>query len=328
MLSSELVRKILLFVAALLMPVEVWAALPATAVDIRLASEVKVAGEAVVLGDVATIFAKSMKDFQALSTLVVSQLPAGGDLKLPSSYLEARIREALPAGTKFTLHAPAQIVFRAQALGVGEAELAKLVTERGRAEGKIPAWAEARVEVENGADQLKLISASDLKLEGPVGSAVWRGPVSFKVSGGTQPVWLRTRIRWFADVWVAARAIPARAEIGPADFKTASVELTNVREEAMPAATSLDTVLRSARARRSLRAETPLVAAMIERTPDARAGQALKVVFISESGIRVATEGALMGAGVVGEEVKARLRSSRKVVTGRLTESGALEVSL
>jgi flagella basal body P-ring formation protein FlgA len=67
---------------------------------------------------------------------------------------------------------------------------------------------------------------------------------------------------------------------------------------------------------------------MVERRPDANPGQPLKVVFISESGIRVTADGALIGAGMIGTDAKAKLKTSRKIVSGRLVSGGTMEVSL
>jgi flagella basal body P-ring formation protein FlgA len=71
-----------------------------------------------------------------------------------------------------------------------------------------------------------------------------------------------------------------------------------------------------------------LVAAALEKAPDAKPGQSLRVVFVSESGVRVSTEGALIGAGSIGNDVRVKLRTSRKVVTGKLVAGDLMEVSL
>lgn len=333
MLSSESFRKFLLVICSFLMPIEVWGNIPTRAVEIRLEPEVMVSGETVVLGDVATIYAKSIHDFNALSSLTLSTFAGGsGELRLPQGYLANRIREALPKGTEFKLFAPSQVVFRLDRLGLSPQEFAAEVIRRGRAEGKIPEWIEAEVQPISGFDQLKLTKLSESLIEPAAEMLRWKGEMAFKVSNPAKTdgtlAWVKVRVRWFADVWVAKRSIGILSVIQPSDFSHGRVEVTALREDPMLATENLDQALASARARRSIQASSPLTVAAIERAPDAKPGQALKVVFVSESGIRVTTEGSLLGAGSVGNEVRAKLRSSRKTVTGKLVSGGMMEVTL
>jgi flagella basal body P-ring formation protein FlgA len=321
-------RKVLFVLFCFFTPLEVWAGLPTKAVEVRLSPEVVVSGENVVLGDVATIYAKNMRDFRALSDLNLSKVGETGELKLPQGYLEARIREALPAGTDFRLHAPGVVTFRLNRLGLSTAEFAEEVARRGRAEGKIPEWAEVEVEPVNGFDQLKLWRLSEARIDPAAEMARWKGELAFKISRGSELTWVKVRVRWFAKAWTAKRNIGLLSSLSPADFTATRVELTNSREDPLLAEEDLAAAVGSARARRSLAAGTPLSLAALERAPDARPGQALRVVFISESGVRVSAEGALVGAGSIGSEARAKLRSSRKVVTGKLVAGNLMEVSL
>lgn len=333
MLSSEAIRKCLLALFAFLMPVDVWGRVPSSAVEIRLEPEVIVRGGPVLLGDVATIYAKSIHNFQALSNLTISTFPGdSAEMRLPQAYLTNRIREALPPGTDFRLLAPPQVVFRLDRLGLTPQEFAAEIIRRGRAEGKIPDWVQAEVQPLTGFDQLKLIKPSAALIE-PAGEMIrWKGEIAFKVSqpgradGGI--MWVKARVRWFADAWVAKRQIGILSVIQASDFSAGRVEITALREDPVLANEDLEKVLSSARARRSIQASSPLTVAAIEKAPDVKPGQALKVVFVSDSGIRVTTDGAVLGAGSIGNEVRAKLRTSRKTVTGKLVSGGMMEVSL
>ena len=90
----------------------------------------------------------------------------------------------------------------------------------------------------------------------------------------------------------------------------------------------LSKALQSSRAKRYIQEKAPLTAAMLDKKPDASFGQRLRVIFISDNGLRVSAEGALMGAASIGDSVKAKLNSSRKVVAGKLVSDGVMEVSL
>jgi flagella basal body P-ring formation protein FlgA len=327
MCLSSIVRKILVIAYACFVPIEVWAA-----VEVRLSAEVIARHESVSLGEVATISGADAKDFNALSSLMITQFPAGQtEMHLPASYLSRRIQEALSPGSELRLSAPSQILLRLKAEGIGAEELAQAIARRAHEEGKIPDWVETRVEILSGLDALKDLKLADVRLD-PAGQVTqWKGELSFKVSEVESPAsirWVRAKLRWFGHVWAAKRDLGIGQAPSAADFAISRVELTGEREEAVGATDSIDGLLRGARYRRGIRAGSPLLRAALERKPDARTGQELKVVFVSENGIRVSADGSLLGAGAVGDEVKARLKSSRKVVVGRLVESGVVEVTL
>jgi len=333
MFSSEPLYKILLVLYAFFVPIEVWANIPTRAVEVRMDKQVTINGDAIILGDVSTIYAKSIRHFQLLSSLTLSAFPGDKkELSLPHAYVANRIREILPPGTDFKLHAPDQIVFLQDRLGISPHELAEELIRRGRNEGRIPAWAEAQVDPVSGFDQLKLWKLGDVRLEPASEMARWKGEMSFKVShpgkSDQSLVWIKVRMRWFTEAWVARRQINILAGLNPADFQKSRVEVTSLREDPVLAAEDIGEILGSARARRSIATGMPLIASTLERAPDAKPGQPLRVVFISESGVRVTTEGALIGNGSIGSEVRAKLRTSRRVVTGKLVSGGVMEITL
>ncbi|RZA08621.1 MAG: flagellar basal body P-ring formation protein FlgA [Proteobacteria bacterium] len=320
-------KRALLVGAFCFMPIEVWAA-----VEVRLAPEVTAHHESVALGEVATISGAGAAEFAALSGLMISQFPSGqAEMHLPASYLSRRIQEALPAGTEMHLSAPSQILLRLVKEGISADELGQAIAARAHEDGKIPDWVESRVEILSGLEALKDLKLADVRVEPAGANAAWKGELTLKVTETENPAavrWVRAKIRWFGHVWAAKRDIGVAQAPSPADFAIARVELTAERDEAVGATDSLENALRGARYRRAIRAGGPLLKASVERKPDAKAGQELKVVFVSENGIRVSADGSLLGAGAVGDEVKARLKSSRKVVVGRLVSSGVVEVTL
>lgn len=323
--------RILLLIAIALMPLETWA-VPTKDIEVRLESKVPVATQRIVLGDVATIYAKSMRDFKGLSELEISQIPEDqNELRLPQSYLEHRIREMLPAGVEFALHAPKEIVFELKRLGITPAELSSEINRLALAGGKIPKGIESEIEILTNPDQLKLLTPDQLRIEPSAEMASWRGELAFKAVDKNQQIsWVKARVRWFANVWVAQKQIGITQPIEALAFTQERRELTNIREELLQANSleELTQKLGNARARRAIAPNALLTAGMVERKPDAGPGQLLKVVFVSESGIRVSAEGALLGAGTVGNEAKAKLKSSRKIVTGKLVSGNVMEVSL
>lgn len=306
---------------------------PTKEVEVHLENEVKVAGEQVVLGDVATIYSRNLKNFKALSQLVISRIPEDkNEIRLPASYLEARVRAALPPGMDFALNSPKEIVFKLERLGVTNQDFSGEVLRLARVQGKIPESIEAEVVPLQNLEALKGASLSSLRIEPSAEMEKWKGDMAFKVfrkDSDLPPIWVKARVRWFRNAWLASRQLGYSEPLNASLFTEARVETTNLREEPLTAsAEELSTILKSAKMKRVLVANAPLLPSFLERKPDAQAGSSLRVVFISESGVRVSADGALLAPGLVGSDAKAKLRASRKIVTGKLVAPGVMEVSL
>lgn len=336
MYSSDRVK--LFFVALLtaLLPLTAFSVnsvIPTKAVEVHLDSDIKVGGEQVVLGDVATIYAKSLQDFKALSGLVLSKIPEDKrEVKLPASYLEARVRAALPPGAEFALRAPKEIIFRLERVGVAPQEVATEIARMGRAAGKIPEGVEVEVVPLSGLEQLAGYTLATTVIEPSAELQRWKGEMQFKVTkagSGAPPVWVKAKVRWFQNVWVASRSLMFTETPSASHFVLGKVETTALREEPIAVSSEdLPEFLKLARIKRQIPAKSPLLPSMLDRKPDTAAGSLLRVVFISESGVRVSADGALLVPGSIGSDVKARLRSSKKIVTGKLVSQSLMEVSL
>lgn len=338
MFSSDFYRNFFMMLYVIFVPLEAWASaekLLTKAIEIRLESEIQVAGDKIILGDVATIYAKSIHDFQALSSLVIGQIPQDSkQLKLPITYLRARVKEILPEGSEISIKAPLEISFHQEKFGVSSEEIAQQILRDGVIRGKIPNTVEVIAEPISGFDKLDIFKLSNLKIEPAGETPYWKGEMNFKVSSkdsqNTTHIWLKAKLRWFTDAWVAKTEIRPYQNLAANQFKKVRTEITNNREDLIAASdeAALALLLKSGRSKRVIRAESPITTAMLDRKPDMNPGQKLRVVFISENGLQVSAEGAIMGAGTVGDDVKARLRSSKKIVTGKLVSEGLMEVSL
>lgn len=309
------------------------AVIPTKPVEVHMDSDIKVSGEQVVLGDVATIYAKNLQHFKALSGLVLSQIPEDKkEIRLPASYLEARVRAALPAGSEFALRAPKEIVFRLERLGMSSREITEEIARLGRAAGKIPAEVEVEVLALSGTEQLAGYKLAQTRIEPSAEMPKWKGEVSFKLTradSSAAPVWVKARVRWFQKAWMANRNLLFTEAPDPSHFVMGKVETTSLREDPLALSNEeLAGYLKTARIKRQIAANSALVPSMLYRKPDSAAGAALRVVFVSESGVRVSADGSLLSPGLIGSDVRARLRTSKKIVTGKLVSQGLVEVSL
>lgn len=324
-------KKFLFIAFVFLFPLEVWCNVPSKAVEIQIDESVSVSGKNIVLGDVATIYSKNIHIFKSLSDLVITTFAAEeSERTIPSAYLRSRIQEVLPKGVDFAVRAPAKIVFRKEILGVTGEMLAQEILRKATDEGKIPSWAEVKIESLSALDSLKFARIQDLQIAPAAEMPRWRGELNFKITKADSKdlIWVRVNIRWFGKVLVAKRAVSPWSAIRSEDFEWQRIELTQVRDEPVNSKEEFDSLLGKAKTKRLVAEGAPLTRSTLEKIPDARIGQALKVIFVSESGIRVSADGAILNPLSVGEEGRAKLRNSKKIVTGKLVSEGVMEVSL
>lgn len=304
------------------------------AIEIHFQKSISVNGSRVVLGDVATIYAKNLKHFEKVSSLVIGEIPEEQkQLSVPMEYVRMRVFEAL-ANEKITvkISAPELIVFNRMKIETGVERLAQMIRDLAGEQKKIPVGVEASPEVSTSAD-LQSLDLNKYRIESAADRDEWRGHMVFRLvpkEGAASAIWVNARIRWYMQAWVAKNSIAYFKDISADQFEMGKVEVTQMRELPIVASNKeeLDRLVRETRAKRSFRPSTPLMASMLDRKPDIKSGQKLKVVFVAEGGLRVATDGVIMADGIVGEAVKARLKTSKKVVAGRLTSPDSLEVSL
>ncbi len=303
-------------------------------IEIHFQGRTAVNGDRVVLGDVATIYSKSLKNFGKLSNLVIGQMPSGDkDLSVPAEYVKIRVAEAL-GNSKLSVkvNAPDEIEFYKMKLESGPEKIAKEIVRQAREFKKAPDGVEIVPEISTTAD-LKKIDLENYNLNAVAESNEWRGHVVFRLtpkSGSGEGIWVNARVRWFMNAWVAKNRIAYFQDIDPALFESGKVEVTQMTELPVSAGneSELAQLVKETRAKRSFHPGTPILASMLDRKPDIKSGQSLKVVFVGDNGLRVSTDGTVMNDGIVGDSVKARLKTSKKVVAGKLVSPEAIEVTL
>lgn len=341
MFLSDRFLKILFLLSLALLPIEAWCAsfaAPVAPVEIHIPQNAKVNGAAVVLGDVATIYAKSLRDFEALSKLVLMQFPKGNaEMSVPASYLKARVMELLgKSAHEVKINAPETLHFTHVELNAASPEnLSDKILEAAMEQKKIPEGVELIVEPGQGFGSVHVLDWKNFRFEAAFEKPAWKGDMSFRLvpvnTGRDEKIqWFSARLRWFKNVWVAKRDLRFLEDIRATDFERRRVEITASYDQPLDAKDmeELSVALQSARAKRSIRQNSVLTAAHVERKPDGLAGQPLQIVFVAESGLKVSADGALMESAVVGDSVKARLKKSKKIVTGKLVSHNLLEVSL
>jgi flagella basal body P-ring formation protein FlgA len=299
--NNESLRNILLVIYTFLFPLELWAALPQKAVEIKLRAQPLVVEDAVRLVDVAEIYAKNLAQFESLSQLVVAQFPADkNNLRVPGSYVRARIKEVLGENTDFNLEIPEWLEINKPVSRITDLRLADEIEKLAKSEAKIPTGIEAKISFLQIPKEIFLKDAKTFHISAANINGAWRGETTFKLEIGDGKIyWIRTNIRWFAQRWVAKRDIRAWEGISESDFEYRNIEVTNLQGDALMESTQeeLHQALEGARTKRFIAANSILQKNQYERRPDVVAGTPVKVTFVAESGLRIQADGAMIASG-------------------------------
>lgn len=325
-------RNIVIVLYAFLLPLDVWCSIPAGPqkdIEIHVHNGAIVSGQNVILGDVATIYSRSIQDFEKLSTLVLSNFPDDKEsLRIPASYIELRIREVISANRLIKIELPEFVDFKRASPSLSPEEAAGKIYALALEQKKIPDGVELVVEFSAFPQN---ISAEDYSIQSVGERQYWRGESTFKlVSKDNKVAWIKAHMRWMANAWVAKREIKFLQDLRVSDFEQKKIDITSAVELPLLAKDSeeLAQKIMLARTKRSLRTSIYLTASMLDKKPDLAAGQNLKVIFVSESGLRVEADGSAINDALVGSMAKARLKKSKKIISGKLVNSNLIEVSL
>ena len=337
MWSSDSLRNLILTLYMIFMPIEVWSA---SAVEITFGENNQVQGDHVLLGNVASIFTKSKIDFQALSKLEIAEFPQDqSSISMPSNYLRTRIAESIHLNAEdITIHGAEMLQFT---------KLVKASPEPAKSENSILAeikrmaidgkhvsdGVQLIIEPRSGFEKIQNFSLSDYSLEAVMEKQLWRGDMNFRLKAKTENAetspWFAVSLRWYADAWTPSREIPFMAELRAESFVKARTDITALDGVVLAAdEESLAKQIKGMRAKRTIRPSITLTSVMLDHRPDGMVGQALKIIFVGESGLRVATDGALIENATIGTMIKARLRKTKKIVVGTLVSPNTMEVQL
>lgn len=132
---------------------------------------------------------------------------------------------------------------------------------------------------------------------------------------------VRMRIRRYAEVLVANDRIRRGDTIDSSMVVVERMEITNLIEQPLMSRQDLT----GSRARRNLKKGTIITTGSIETIPEVESGRETLIVY-NDGLCRVTAAGIALQAGAVGDYIKVRNKATKKIITARVIDDGAVAV--
>ena len=301
----------------------------AASVKITAASSSEVTGEFVHLGEIAEISTDDAQQAADLSNLVVGRIVLPGNVMgLSSQVLVLRIQSAGIDCSDFAWDFPTRI-------------------EVHRAAQVLPSNAIEETGQQAINDQLKKINETrKYTIESitiPKTLNLPQGAVSYSanIPGGVKPalptsveisvlidgklykkVSYRARVHIYQDVLTATRAINRGEKIAESDLNVISKEVNAYSGACLTDSKDAIGFVMG----RSVSAGTILLKAMVEKPIVVQRGFPLHMI-VNVNGISVQMEGTALESGRVGDRIRVRNESSRKILYGKVLDNKAVEIA-
>lgn len=310
---------------------------PTKDIEVAIDGNVQVDSEFVILGQAAKISALDDGILQRVSKINLLKFPNGVDkVEIPSEYIQSRIREVLGYDLTAEFRMPTSVTFIRENPRISQETLKEKILEQARLRKKIPSGVDLKIRTVF-TDQLPVVpQGANVVLEPGSRLARWHGLVNFRVffTKNGQRVghfhWVRADMRWYAKRWKAVREIGYHERLKAEDFRFTEVEIgPHTRQTLRITDTKkFSSFIRNARARRAIKVNSLLTQSMIEKKPDIKMGEEVDIVFRNSYGLKIRSTGKVMENSSIGSEVKAKLKGTRKVVSGKMVSKKTLEVQL
>ena len=316
---------VLCAIAIVCLPVAVQAS-PAT---ITAAASSEVTGEVVHLGEIADISTDDVQQADALSNLVIGRIVLPGNtMGISSQVLMLRIQSAGIDTSEFVWNLPVRMEVHRTAQPLPSS----LIEQTGQ-------------QAIN--DQLKKMNENrKYTIESitiPRNLNIPQGTVSYEtnIPGGVKPalptsveisvlvdgklykkVSYRARVHIYQDVLTAARAINRGEKIAESDLNVISKEVNAYSGACLTDSKDAVGFVMG----RSVSAGTILLKAMVEKPIVVERGFPLHLI-VNVNGISVQMEGTALESGRVGDRIRVRNESSRKILYGKVLDNKAVEIA-
>lgn len=131
----------------------------------------------------------------------------------------------------------------------------------------------------------------------------------------------RLKIRKYAEVVVTSDKLRRHDLLTGRKLELKRMEITSLLESPI---SSVESVI-GLRSVRNVRRGTILTGPAVEAIPEAMYGQEIRIIYLS-GGCRISTAGIVMQDGFVGDFIKVKNKSSKKIIVARVVDRSAVTV--
>ncbi len=276
------------------------------------------------LGDIAQLQGFAAADVKTYAAIELGRAPAVGlGQFMPRAYLQARIREGgMPAAVR--LRIPRRVEIKRKARTMPGEQLRQMVRSAIQRNMPHDPADVAAIDVPTLAD-LRVPDGAKLRVKFSRGEA-FRGPVVAELVVRDAGETMRTRrisarVDVFQKVYGVVEPLRRGRRLTTADLVELRLPHTTLARDAVIDPSAVE----GAQLRRAVKPGEPLREAWLQVPPVIERGDRVRMVAV-RGALRITARGEALSDGVRGAYVRVRNLDSRKVVSGRVTGPGEIEL--
>lgn len=304
--------------------------MPKKDIEIRMNAKSIIDADQVTLASVASIFAKNIHEYEALANLELMKFPSDKKkIEIPREYLQRRIAEVVDPEASIDIIIPEKISIERSAPLMSVVSLEAKINDWIHLNARVPMGVEISIKnIELPIDEIA--QDAEISIQPAREKIIYRGFVDLFIKVKNQNFAAKADVRWSVDVWKFKHDVKFQQSLSLADFVRTRTDITDLFEPLVLAKdeAELGILINGAHAKRSISANAVLAHGLLDKKADLKSGQNLKVMFVAESGLKVMAEAQLISDAILGDTVKAKLKKSRKIVSGKLINNDLVEVKL
>ena len=293
---------------------------------IQIPEKVQIAGDKILLGDIASITGSDSSLIQKLSAIHVGRAPLpGNSRRLDRGMLNTRLKQNRIDPAILVLNMPASISISRSCVKVSPEKIKEMVSD----------YISKNILSGNPDATIKGIQVSD-SLRLPVGTVTYEvsaprnrdlvGQVPFAVNFNVdgklyKRVWANVSIEVLAEVVMTSKPLGRHKPITEDDIMVLRMDLAKVPSDVI---TDPQTVL-GKRTRRAIGSKTVMRANLVEFPPLVRRGDV--VVIVAETqGLRITALGQVKKKGALGDRIPVLNFDSKKVLYARVMDANTVKI--
>jgi len=311
---------------ALLLPATICNIFASELIRVQIPENVQIAGDKILLGDIASITGSDSPLIQQLSAIIVGRAPQpGNSRRLDRGMINTRLKQNRIDPAILVLNMPASISVSRSCVKVSPEKIKEMVSD----------YISKNILSGNPDATIKGIQVSD-SLRLPVGTVTYEvsaprnrdlvGQVPFAVNFNVdgklyKRVWANVSIEVLAEVVMTSKPLGRHKPITEDDIIVLRMDLAKVPSDVI---TDPQTVL-GKRTRRAIGSKTVMRANLVEFPPLVRRGDV--VVIVAETqGLRITALGQVKKKGALGDRIPVLNFDSKKVLYARVMDANTVKI--